>query len=663
MPDHDKFFTVVVRFFPLLVGVGVLGAAVVGDRAVEFAHADRLLVEARAGVLQARQRASDALAAQRAALEAKLANAASNPRLVAAVGGGVDARTLHDLLDNEVWWERTRRDFPVQALLARQSHEPLYARGALADVDVAAAPAELWSGSGLRSQLVKGRQSIYLLGMTAVETAQDDGPWLILARPLQGEILEAVAARAGVPLFLTDGTRGLATAGRAAATISWTEVIGRERASSDGKADDVIIAADRAWVAASTAIDENLWLWVGAETNLQEGPAQAAVMRGRTVLWSSAGLGMVGVAMLARRRRRRDGTISGEAALATTESSPRGAEPTTIGRPAAVGRYLLLERIGQGGMAEVFAAVTFGAEGFRRHFVIKRMRPELASNAEAVDQFIDEANLGSNLVHPNIVSIFDFGKAGSGYYLAQEYVPGRDLGQVMRRLLQDRGQVLSAEVVLWIANQVLHALEYAHGKRDTEGHPLGIVHRDITPENVMVSEVGEVKLVDFGVVKADHGRVARTEQGQVKGSVAFMAPEQARGQDVDGRADLYSLGLVMFYCMTGRMLFDGATTYDVLLRAACGPMEKEQALIAQLPAPCDAIVARALAPLPADRYQSAAAFRAALAPYLLPIGDTIEVMVRELFGADLDAEHQRIEAALPRADQITATPASVRPAM
>ena len=209
-----------------------------------------------------------------------------------------------------------------------------------------------------------------------------------------------------------------------------------------------------------------------------------------------------------------------------------------------------------------------------------------------VAQFIDEANLGSTLVHSNIIPVFDFGKVGDEYFLAQEYILGRDLGRLTARVDRARAaRRCRRRPSCYVAAETLRALEYAHTKLGDGGRPLGIVHRDVSPSNILVSARGEVKLFDFGIVKAE-GRVTKTQHGVVKGNVSFMSPEQARGTDVDGRADLFSLGLVIFYCLTGEVLYHGKTTYELLVKAATGPGAEELARIAALPAPCADIVAQ-----------------------------------------------------------------------
>ena len=162
-------------------------------------------------------------------------------------------------------------------------------------------------------------------------------------------------------------------------------------------------------------------------------------------------------------------------------------------------------------------------------------------------------------------------------------------------------------MVLYAAAETLRALEYAHTKLGEAGRPMGIVHRDVSPSNILVSARGEVKLFDFGIVKAE-GRVTKTQHGVVKGNVSFMSPEQARGIAVDGRADLFSLGLVIFYCLTGELLYQGQTTYELLVKAATGPGTEELERIAALPAPCAEIVRKALEVDPTKRYQTAAEF-------------------------------------------------------
>src|SRR5450432_2904584 len=182
-------------------------------------------------------------------------------------------------------------------------------------------------------------------------------------------------------------------------------------------------------------------------------------------------------------------------------------------------------------MSEVFTAVAQGVEGFSRTFVLKRLRPELAREREAIAQFIDEARLQAALVHSNIVPVFDFGMVGNGeYFMTQEYIVGRDLLRVMTKHQEHAPGGLEPRLATYLAYETLQALAYAHDHCDKEGSPLHLVHRDVSPGNLMISLSGEVKLADFGIVKASR-RVSRTQVGMVKGNANFMSPEQARGAD------------------------------------------------------------------------------------------------------------------------------------
>jgi eukaryotic-like serine/threonine-protein kinase len=321
---------------------------------------------------------------------------------------------------------------------------------------------------------------------------------------------------------------------------------------------------------------------------------------------------------------------------------------TTTHLPAAitsVGRYKVIDRIGQGGMAEIYSAVATGEGGFRRSVVIKRLRPQLTEDPVAVAQFCDEANLLAALHHPNIVAVQDFGRAGDQLFLAEEYVLGRNLGRVVKRSLDRDKRPLAPEVVAYVSHELLKALDYAHNSRNDQGKPLGIVHRDISPENIMVSSRGEVKLLDFGVVKSAEGRTAKSEAGVVKGNVSFMSPEQARGLESDARADLYALGQVIYFCLAGKPLYESETTYGLLLKAGAGPGQEEWASVGKLPKPFADFLRRAWASNIEHRHQTARAMAAELEPL---IGDGVQKtleLVTHLFGDDLNAEARRLTEA------------------
>ena len=270
------------------------------------------------------------------------------------------------------------------------------------------------------------------------------------------------------------------------------------------------------------------------------------------------------------------------------------------------GRYRLLERLGEGGMAELYTAVLHGAEGFRRLFVVKRLRPHLARNRAAVEQFIDEAKLG---LQPRALEHRARVRLRQGRTTSTSWRRSTSSGAISagccERHVERIGRALPERLALYIVYEVLEALAYAHTRTDAAGNPIGLVHRDISPGNVMVTARGEVKLFDFGIVKAE-GRVSKTDVGVVKGNVSFMSPEQARGLAVDARSDLFSLGLVMYYALTNEQLYPGESTFDQLMKAATGPRTEHLRLLADLPPVSTSVLARALAvdpgvPLPDGR--------------------------------------------------------------
>ncbi len=317
-------------------------------------------------------------------------------------------------------------------------------------------------------------------------------------------------------------------------------------------------------------------------------------------------------------------------------TSKIGTPRSPASEPLTFGRYKLLRRIDGGGMADIYTAVLHGAEGFRRLFVIKRLRPELARSRNAVEQFIDEANLGSSLVHPNIVPVFDFGKVGDEYFLAEEYVVGRDIGQLLRRHVERLGRPLDGKLMLFVAHEVLDALAYAHALRDATGRPLGLVHRDVSPGNIMLTERGEVKLLDFGIVKSI-GRISKSEEGVVKGNIDFMSPEQARSEPVDARSDLFSLGLVVHHALTDEHLYQSADGgFEHLRRAGQGPTPVQLTRLDRLPI-AGPILQRALAVDSAQRFQSAAEFAAAVAPHAAGAKVEAAALMRRLFDDELGA--------------------------
>ena len=318
------------------------------------------------------------------------------------------------------------------------------------------------------------------------------------------------------------------------------------------------------------------------------------------------------------------------------------AELTRFG-PIPFGRYRLLRVLGQGRMGTVHLAIAHGENGFRRFFVVKRLREQVARTPEALHQFINEARLGASVVHSNIVPVYDFGRVGDEYFFAQEYILGRDLNALVRRSLQQDGRPLPLPVVFHIGWELLEALSYAHSRTDPSGAPLGIVHRDISPTNIMVSARGEVKLLDFGIAKSERRPGTPTQGRTITGNSLFMSPEQARGGETDSRSDLFSLGLTLYYCLTGETLYDhDISEHDLVVRAAHGPGPAERGRIARLSSPAD-LLASALQVDPADRFQTADEFRLALHASDLAAGAAaLPPLVQRLLGAELAREQARL---------------------
>ena len=581
-------------------------------------------------------------------------NALANPRLMAALRGRVNRDTLADVVETESWWE------PYRDLRAAISYDGATFAFAQTDgedgVSVTETAGRVAETGRPASAVMAGRGGAFLVAARPARFGPDRVAVLVLARRIDGPLLERLAGAVDCAVLISDGTRALGQGGADAALL--VPLAGREANRH------VTLPASTAH-AATVEIAPGLWLWALGRAS-DAGPAAAAADRARQkMLWAIAiAVALVIGAVSLRPRRRRPRADSpallpappvtieaGSSSAGTASPLPVATPPVAMmvrpGPGTALGRYLLVDQIGAGGMAEVFTAVTFGVGRFRRPFVIKRLRAELDNNPTAVGLFIDEANLASTLVHPNVVPVFDFGEAGGSYFLAEEYIVGRDLGRITSRLYERGEPMLSHNAILHLANEVLAGLAYAHDKRDDAGRPVGLVHRDITPANVIISERGEVKILDFGIMKAKQ-RVSQTDSGTVRGNVCFMSPEQARGRGVDHRSDLYSIGLVILYAATGEQTYPGDTFYDLLTAAASGPGDAIRARVASLPAPLPAILTRALEVDPYDRFQSSAEFSAAIVPHLTgaPSSELARRMLA-LFGPELRAEQERLAAAFP----------------
>jgi TonB family protein len=287
-----------------------------------------------------------------------------------------------------------------------------------------------------------------------------------------------------------------------------------------------------------------------------------------------------------------------------TPTASRRAEPREAVAPEGpdrFGQYELLEKIASGGMAELFRARRTGVEGFQKIVAIKKILPHIADNDEFITMFADEAKLAAQLNHPNIVHIYDLGKIqAGGYFIAMEYVEGTDLKTILHSA---REVELPPPVPLavYVAGKVASALDYAHRRRDGKGEELHIVHRDVSPQNILISHEGEIKLCDFGIAKADR-KVSRTESGSLKGKLQYMSPEQAWGKPIDHRSDLFSLGSVLHEMLTGKRLFQGDSDLVVLELVRKAEVDPPSRVNADVSPGLDAIVLKALAREPDARY-------------------------------------------------------------
>jgi TonB family protein len=292
-------------------------------------------------------------------------------------------------------------------------------------------------------------------------------------------------------------------------------------------------------------------------------------------------------------------------------AAPAGAFATmrieTTRPPAAAsdqfGAYTLLDRVALGGMAEVWKARMKGVEGFQKTVAIKKILPHLTDSVDFVTMFIDEAKLAAQLNHPNIIHIYDLGKLEDDYYIAMEYVEGKDLRSILNNARR-RDLPLSTGMAMLIAARLASALDYAHRKRDFDNRELGLVHRDVSPQNVLISYEGDIKLCDFGIVKAV-AKASKTQMGALKGKLQYMSPEQAWGRVVDARSDIFSLGSVLFEMLTGRRLFAGESEISVLEAVRECRIQSVREVDPTIPEGVGAIVRRALAKDPDDRYQTA----------------------------------------------------------
>jgi len=332
-----------------------------------------------------------------------------------------------------------------------------------------------------------------------------------------------------------------------------------------------------------------------------------------------------------------------------------------------IGRYTLLARIAVGGMAEIWLARQKGLEGFEKVVVIKRIADAYSSDAMFVEMFLDEARIAAQLDHPNIVQIHDLGEHRGAYYIAMEYLHGEDLAMMVRT-----GRKTEQPVPFAIAAQVIayaaEGLASAHQKVGLDGRPLNVVHRDVSPQNIFVTYEGIVKVLDFGVAKAAN-RASHTQGGQLKGKFGYMSPEQARGDDIDGRADVWSLGVVLFEAVTVSRLWDPKADPQRTMRDLLSeePLPLARSRNPEVPAELEQVIAKALARDPLHRYQSASELKGALDKWLHangvpPSTAEISTYMRKIFAERIGRKSALIESARSGEIKFFKVPEALKPA-
>lgn len=630
----------------LLVGIGLVAAAVVvaflGPAALS-AQPD--VAPLRTAAESAGKDAEQALGTHLRNVETAATSAAAVEPLRAALANRVDGPTLVDLFENEDWWRPYRQDWTMTRVVLGDQVATFGLEIGDEDRQLVMAARKQRAAAGV----VAAKKRAFLAGSSRIDALENAEPVLVLMKPLDHSVLQEIADRTQLSLMVADANGPLVVAGS-------SEHRGALEGLPRHDGDPVVVNPDRGWIASRVKVGTGVNLWVMKGVPPTGAPDQK-------IFFSTAALLALGGIALAVTGRAKPGAVAqmvvqestlpfgtggkprtGASPAPRPQTSPTAKEnapvfhtPQPTREPKTFGRYKLVERLGGGGMSEIYTAITHGAEGFSRTFVIKRLRPELARDKEAVTQFIDEARMQASLVHSNIVPVFDFGTMGDEFYMAQEYIIGRDLQRVSARCVEKTGFCLEPRLTYYAVHETLQALAYAHNRLGKDRKPLGLVHRDVSASNVLISLDGEVKLFDFGIAKAN-SRVTKTQAGMVKGNANFMSPEQARGQHVDGRSDLFALGLVMYFCLTNRLLYTGENDLDILYRAACGLTEEDKELLDRLPSPAPQILKRALAFDPAERYQSAEEFAEAIAPYASGMKNEAASLMQLLFGEELREE-------------------------
>lgn len=312
-------------------------------------------------------------------------------------------------------------------------------------------------------------------------------------------------------------------------------------------------------------------------------------------------------------------------------------------QPGWFGKYYLYERIAVGGMAEIFRAKLYGVDGFEKDMVVKQILPQYADNKEFIQMFVDEAKISVNLTHGNIVPVFELGQVDGMYFISMECVNGVTLGELLDAGLEHE-KPISLPHCLFVACKLLAGLDYAHRKTDEKGQYLHIVHRDVSPQNILISFEGDVKIVDFGIAQAAT-KVHNTEIGMIKGKLGYMSPEQAIGKEIDARTDIFSTGIILYEMLTMKRMFECNTEHSFLERLKRADITTPSSINTDLPVQLDGVVFKALEQKPSSRYQSADEMRLVLLRILYQLpqeasSKTFSAYVKDLFANKLSQRRE-----------------------
>ena len=584
------------RFFG---AAALLGAAGLAGWTATRAPSTGFDVEAFTRTVEAR------LGEASAGLHIRVATLAELPRLAVAVA--TDPRTVGDLTQDELAF----RPHPGETIAIGQIPKRAGKGPVLLRLAPAGAPPPSLELGGPHLRVIGDtlRASEAMAVIPRVRASELDGviavSWDIDLAPLSAPLKQAGAH---AQLTVAGGSLTLGAPRPAAGAPSQSVRVELRRASSSTEQAQVDLV-----VRAPAPSRLAPWMWAGVATLALLGFSALAWRRRtsqsiesmRAALWTpGARTGLSGPTLTS--------TVVGSGPLIRGSS---GATPGSGGIPQVaigrVGRYDLLRKIGVGGMAEVYLARSTGEAGFAKLVALKVLLPDFASQSQVVDNFLDEARLAAQLYHPNIVQTVDLGRAGDHYFMAMEYIDGTDLLRLIS-ISEARRKPVPLPVALAIVRGICAGLQAAHEACQPDGQPLDLVHRDVKSANVFVSRNGVIKVGDFGIAKAHHaGWVRRTENGLVKGTPGYMAPEQRLGQAIDGRADLYGVGAIAYELLTGQPV-----NLDLALLAAKGKegwphLAPIGAMRRDVPAELEAIVMRALAFDREDRFPSCAALEQA----------------------------------------------------